>query len=70
MLVLLPIIVCRFVVLAIGMDHVSLSSHNYVSNDFVNEWALAIHSLDVAPHDVRRLCILTLVVSFDVETQF
>ena len=48
---------CRFVVLAIGMEHVSLSSHNYVSMVFVNSWALAIHYLVVAPHDVWRLLV-------------
>ena len=61
---------CRFVVLAFGMDHFSLSAHNVFSMACVHEWALAIHYLDVAPHDLRPLFVLTLVVSFFVETQF
>ena len=63
MVVLLLIIVCRCLVLAITMDQFSQSSHKYVPLAFVNEWALAIHSLVVAPHDLRRLLVNTIAVS-------
>ena len=55
--VLLPIVSCRFVVLAIGTDTFNLLSYNSFSIVFVNEWALAIHSLVVAPHGLRRLLV-------------
>ena len=61
---------CRFVVLAIGLDHFSLSSHNGFSTVFVNEWALAIHPLVVAPYDLRRLLVSAHVVSLILKLMF
>ena len=54
---LLPKLVYRCVVLAVGMDHFSPSSQTYDPIVFENEWALAIQSLVVAPHDLRRLLV-------------
>ena len=52
------------------MDHFSLSSHNCVSIVFVNEWALAMNDPAVAPHDLRRPLVETLVVPWILKLMF